>query len=470
MVSSPSLLEVLCKHGLVDSGAAHEAAGGLPPNASDERTVAWLLRRGLLTEFQAGLLRSQNVSGLVVGPFRLVDRLGEGDLFHVYLARHAPTGQAVSLKVLRQELQDDPMARKQLRQETSIVTRLKHPRFPRGIDVDPGQTYLPTDYIAGVDLQRIVQQLGPLPANQACDYIHQAALGLQHAYEQGLVHRDLKPGNILVRFEDEQVFILDMGLARLEWGRRNATYLHLTKEDLLLGTPDYVAPEQAYDPGTSDVRADIYSLGCTLFHLLTGQPPFPGGTLEEKLRHHESTPAPDLRERCPDLPLGLAQVVQTMLAKKPGARYKTPAALAAALGPFCQEERPRVPLASLRPTLPTAVRTGTPPPASDQTPSPDGKAQRLSFSEPDPVDSQLPVPASDPPVILTSEAKELPTSAKPSVAPPPAAEEDGKERRRETRRRGNLIPVLVSATPEGTEPLRGWVLDQIGRASCRERE
>ena len=192
------------------------------------------------------------------------------------------------------------------------------------------------EYVEGTDLARLLKERGPLPVAQACDYARQAALGLQHAHERGLVHRDIKPSNLLVTTKGAQVKVLDLGLARLDLIGGRAPETQLTEVGAVMGTPDYIAPEQALDTRQADQRADIYSLGCTLYHLLTGQPPFPDGTLAQKLlRHQQTDPAPVESLRA-DLPAGLALVVRKMMAKHPRDRYQTAGEVAGALELFAR--------------------------------------------------------------------------------------------------------------------------------------
>jgi len=195
------------------------------------------------------------------------------------------------------------------------------------------------EYVEGTTLSRLVHEKGPLPVGQACNYIRQAADALQHAHEHGLVHRDLKPSNLLLT-PDGQVKMLDLGLARLR--EEPPPGDEVTTVGRMLGTPDYMAPEQATDPRRADVRSDLYSLGCTLYFLLAGRPPFPFGTPTDKaIKHATEDPLP-VRQLRPDVPPELAAVLDRLLAKDPARRYPTPAALGAALEPFAQSTPGRV--------------------------------------------------------------------------------------------------------------------------------
>ncbi|HKB39409.1 MAG TPA: serine/threonine-protein kinase, partial [Gemmataceae bacterium] len=188
--------------------------------------------------------------------------------------------------------------------------------------------FLVMEYVAGRNLARLVRDQGALPVGRACDYVRQAALGLQHALERGLVHRDVKPSNLLLTASTNVVKVLDLGLASLVGA--------VPAGVLSGGTPDYVAPEQAFNTGRADTRADVYALGCTLYHLLTGHPPFPGGGWEEKLlRHRDEEPWPVERLR-PELPRGLGEVVRTMMAKPLADRFPTPGIVAGVLAPFAE--------------------------------------------------------------------------------------------------------------------------------------
>jgi serine/threonine-protein kinase len=196
--------------------------------------------------------------------------------------------------------------------------------------------YFAMEYVRGTDLGKLVQLSGPVPLRQAGDYIRQAALGLQHVHEHGLVHRDVKPQNLLVS-PTGVVKILDLGLARLREPQAGLPApANLTREGIVIGTPDYLAPEQAQDARSVDIRADIYSLGCTFHYLLTGQPPFPGGSVAQKLMRHQKEKLPAMPVR-PGVNPPIKGVLETMMAKRPDDRYQTPAEVASALAPFGTE-------------------------------------------------------------------------------------------------------------------------------------
>jgi uncharacterized protein (TIGR03067 family) len=265
--------------------------------------------------------------------YRQVRLLGSGGMGSVWLAEHRVMGRHVAVKVIRPELVAKAGAAERFRREAQAAARLSHPNIVAAYDADEAgdSTLLAMEYVEGVNLADELRRRGPLPIAEACDAVRQAALGLQHAFERGLVHRDLKPHN-LMRAADGTVKVLDFGLAVLGDGAGPG----LTGGGVVVGTPDYIAPEQAEDSHAADVRSDIYSLGCTLYHLLTGRVPFPDDSVLRKLDgHRRDEPAPVRRLR-PEAPPALAAVVAKMMAKRPDQRYQTPAEVVAALEPFCR--------------------------------------------------------------------------------------------------------------------------------------
>ncbi|OAI54362.1 hypothetical protein AYO44_03580 [Planctomycetaceae bacterium SCGC AG-212-F19] len=325
----------------------------LQQGSSDPRAlVQSLVERGWLTAYQADRLLQGQAAALLLGPYVILECLGEGGMGKVFKARHATLERVVALKVLRPELVADRETVSRFYREIEVAGHLPdHPNLIRAFDAGPFGTthFLAMEYVAGTDLDRLVQQAGPLPIEEACDFMRQAALGLQHAHQHGLVHRDIKPSNLLVSSGPGAtagiVKILDLGLARLRGANKNGARENafLTSDGpVTLGTVDYQAPEQALDFHRADIRADIYSLGCTFFYLLTGKPPFGSGPLAVKLMRHQQAEPPDLKERRPDVPDGLIPIIGRMLAKKPADRYQTPGEVAAALAaPIGQGRRPR---------------------------------------------------------------------------------------------------------------------------------
>ncbi|MBX9681185.1 MAG: serine/threonine protein kinase [Gemmataceae bacterium] len=274
--------------------------------------------------------------------FRIQGELGRGGMGIVYKAKQIAEDRIVALKVIRKDrLQHDEAVRR-FRREAQAAARLQHPNIVRLYDSDnSGDThFLAMEYVAGITLEKFVELNGPAPYELACSILRQAALGLQHALEQGLVHRDIKPSNLMItpatgRTDDgtpAEVKILDMGVARVLHGDNLAESLStLTQGGSVIGTADYVAPEQLEDPHGADIRADLYSLGCTFYYLLIGKVPFPGGSLVSKLdkqRWQMPTPIGLMR---PDVPPAVAELAAKLMAKKPDDRYASPADLVLAV-------------------------------------------------------------------------------------------------------------------------------------------
>jgi tetratricopeptide (TPR) repeat protein len=250
----------------------------------------------------------------------------------VYLAEDQRQRRPVVLKFLREDLLEHPRLAERFRREAAAAIQLKHPNIVAAYALEQlGRApALVMEYIDGTDLDRFVRQTGPLPVAVACELIRQAALGLQFSFEQGMVHRDVKPSNLMVT-RDGTVKVLDFGLAKMQ--SELAADPGLTSTGAFLGSVDYMAPEQADDPRRADIRADIYSLGCTLYFLLSGAPPFRGATFDVLEAHHSNEP-PHLNECRPDVSAELALLVAKLMAKNPSRRFQTPGKVARALVPF----------------------------------------------------------------------------------------------------------------------------------------
>jgi serine/threonine-protein kinase len=306
-----------------------------------------LVQRKWLTSYQVNHLMKGNGKDLIIGPYRVLDRIGQGGMGQVFKAFHPTMGRVVALKVIKKEKLSHPDAIKRFKKEIEVAGKLEHPNIVRAFDAGQEGTvhYFAMEYVDGIDLRKLVKQNGPLPVLEACDYVRQAAQGLQHAHERGLVHRDIKPPNLLVSRSPFNLNganpgappnmvtraclkILDMGLARIT-GADDAN--QLTRIGLVIGTPEFLAPEQARNSHTVDIRADLYSLGCTFYYLLAGRVPFTGATVGEVLLKHQSDEAGPLDKVRPEMPLQLGLVVKRLMAKKPEERYQTPADLILAL-------------------------------------------------------------------------------------------------------------------------------------------
>jgi serine/threonine protein kinase len=285
---------------------------------------------GLLTAFQVGnLLRGR--TGLVLGKYIVLEPIGSGGMSAVFLARHQETDERVAIKMLPAEMANDPSAVARFQREAKAVAALNHRNIVRAIDVDQhaGRTFFVLEYVEGETLQSLVEREGGLPVERALDYVMQAAAGLQHIHEGALVHRDIKPGNLLLD-RTGTVKVLDLGLARFVDQRQD----ELTKkmgDSGMLGTADYIAPEQALSTHDADIRSDIYSLGGTLYFLLSGQVPFGGMSVTQKLLAAQLRAPRPVTELRPDLPPALGAVVARMMHKDPGQRYQTPAEVLTAL-------------------------------------------------------------------------------------------------------------------------------------------
>jgi serine/threonine-protein kinase len=332
LTSAEDFLQTLRTSGLLPAETVDALAAG--PAPFDAR--AWaseLVERGLLTGYQAEQLLAGNAA-LRLGQYRLLDALAAGGMGRVYKAEHVLMRRVVALKVVGSAHDGDRLHA--FLREIEAAARLSHPSIVAAYDAGEahGLRFLVMEYVDGIDLDRLVRADGPLEPRRACEYARQAALALQYAFERGVLHRDVKPANLLAEEGTEprspgRVKVLDLGLAL---ATRAGTDSDPSAANRLSGTPDFIAPEVAHDADSRDVRSDLYSLGCTLYYLLTGRVPFPGGTWTEKLLRHQFDAPTPLRELAPEVPPELASVVERLMAKAPAERYESPAAAAQALG------------------------------------------------------------------------------------------------------------------------------------------
>ncbi|WP_197443592.1 protein kinase domain-containing protein [Maioricimonas rarisocia] len=313
---------------------------GTRPENGEELARA-LVRDRKLTAWQAQQIYSGKGKSLVLGNYVLLDQLGQGGMGTVFKAEHRRMKRIVALKTLSDEITRTPDLLARFQREVQAAARLEHPHVVAAYDADQaGEThFLVMQYVAGDDLATLVKKKGPLPFDEAVDCIIQAARGLEYAHLKGVIHRDIKPSNLLLS-RDGTVKVLDMGLARIEGD--DATFSDLTGSGAVMGTVDYMAPEQAEDSHRSDTRADIYSLGCSLFFLLTGKATYPGKTMMQKLVAHREAPLPSLSEAA-----GVSRqadaVFRRMIAKNPDERFQSMSELIAEL------ERVRSPAAAASP-------------------------------------------------------------------------------------------------------------------------
>ena len=310
--------------------------------------IHMLLENNLLTEYQAARILAGTTFGLVLGSYRILERIGAGGMAVVFKAEHIDMRHTVAIKVLPMSPGQDHRLETRFFSEMRVVARLRHPNIVAANDAGrvlnpeqsgPSLRYLVMEYVPGQDLEEYVQKSGPLPVSRACSLAYQVASALAETHKFELVHRDIKPSNIMVTPE-EQAKLLDFGLS-MHFETR------MTSPGTVLGTIDFMAPEQARDSSTVDIRADLYSLGGVLFFSLTGRLPFPtkGGPVETLARRLNQAP-PSLREHLPDCPLELDEVLRRMMAIAPSERYQTPHAVMQALLPFlraeCPEHQPSV--------------------------------------------------------------------------------------------------------------------------------
>jgi serine/threonine protein kinase len=308
------------------------------------RFATWMVENRYITEYQAALLSRGHAEGFFLNEYKIIDRLGKGRMAGVYKAQHR-LGQIVAIKVLPPSKTKESNLLARFHREASLAIRLKHPNIVRAFQtgVAGDLNYFVMEYLEGETLDEVLQRRGKLTPAEGVRLVYQALMGLQHIHSQNLVHRDLKPANLMLvgttadSTARATVKLLDIGLGRELFDEGMAgrdLNSGLTAEGVLLGTPDYMAPEQARDSRSVDVRSDIYSLGCVLYHVLAGQPPFPDTNLISQMIRHATEPARPLKDFNPAVPDGLQQIVNWMMAKEPGKRYATPERAAQALQVF----------------------------------------------------------------------------------------------------------------------------------------
>ncbi len=363
-----------------------------------------LLQKGWLSVYQVNQLLAGNGHELVIGPYHVLDKLGQGGLSSVYKGKHRETGNLVAIKIIKPEVFANPEGRQQFLQEVDAMARLDHPNVVQFCDADQFNDtfYFAMEYVDGTDMGKVVRLSGALPVHEACDYTRQAALGLQHAYERNLIHRDIKPVNLFLTHvslgnpsaadsyfgtrsqlttatrDTNATMVMKPIIKILDWGLASLRNPNGASNDQaeeaakgVVGTADYLAPEQARNANTVDIRGDIYSLGCSLYFLLTGQVPYPEGSLMQKIMQHQQGEPRPIEEFRGDVPAGLIAILKRMMAKQPEDRFQTPASVALSLLPFTR----RLPAAS--DGLPSALK-GVLPAVSADTPLPTALAKRAA--------------------------------------------------------------------------------------------
>jgi len=332
-------LEAIVKSNLMSAGQMARLREQLSAHGAVEPFVLaqLLVRADVLTPWQADELLAGRTE-FFLGRYKLLKLLGAGGTGTVYKAQHVSWNKIVAVKVMARELLQKPEALHRFQREARLAAALDHPNIVKALDAESvGNThFLVLEFVEGQDLDHWLRKSGPLPIGWVCECLRQTALGLQHAHERGLVHRDIKPGNLLVNAVDVHsepfVKILDMGFARLTTETHESA--RLTRPDQTFGTPDFIAPEQAESTRQADIRSDIFSLGCTAFKALTGELPYPGVTKIQKIMARANREALSVRQFRPAIPEGLAAVLARMMSRLPDDRFQVPGEVVAALTPY----------------------------------------------------------------------------------------------------------------------------------------
>ena len=322
-LTTADFVSAIRKHKLLPVATIAHIEHTLLPETGDAKALAKrLINDGVLTAFQCKFILRGKAKILRIGGYVVQDSIGAGGMGEVYKATHRKLKRDAAIKILPSHVVKDQQAVQRFEREAEAAAQLAHPNIVATYDADKtrGIHYLVMEYVEGVDLAAFVNQSGPLPLEKAVGCVYQAARGLEYAHSQGIVHRDIKPQNLLIDASGT-VKILDMGLARFE-GLADGDE-SLTHTGVVMGTPDFMSPEQAYNAKSADARADIYSLGCTLFYLLLARPIYPGENAVQKLMAHREAEIPSLADTNTQVPCGLNTAFQKMVAKTPDERYQT---------------------------------------------------------------------------------------------------------------------------------------------------
>jgi serine/threonine protein kinase len=334
------------------------------PEVEGEAIAQRFIAAGKLTPFQAAAVRERHFEELVIGNYQVLDRLGAGGMGTVYKARHRRMKRVVAVKVLSRQLDQSEKFVQRFQREVEAVARLSHPNIVMAYDADEAEVgpFLVMEFVNGLDLESTVHRHGPLPVREAVECIAQAARGLGFAHGQGMIHRDIKPANLL-RDVSGVVKVADLGLARFNdtHGQSPEGRSALTQAGMVVGTADYMSPEQAMGLTTLDHRSDIYSLGCTLHFLLSGLPPYQGPTVMAILLQHRDGPIPSLWSDRGEVPPALELIFRRMVAKKPVERFASMAEVVGALEALALVPEPP----TRQPVQPAATQTTAPTPTVD---------------------------------------------------------------------------------------------------------
>ena len=310
--SAEQILHELTQAGLLSSDEVTQFDAEIQVGV--EALLNRLIELGHITRYQADKFAAGEASDICFGEYLVLEELGRGGMGTVLLARHRRMDREVAIKILPITALESEAAVARFYQEVKVAAQLSHPNIVHAYDAGEhhGFHYLVMEYVRGHDLARVLEQLGSLPTSLAVDYVQQAAAGLEYAHSKGIVHRDIKPANLLLD-DVGTVKVLDMGLARLSGIGPTEQSLHLTATGQVMGTVHYMSPEQAEDTRSADHRSDIYSLGCTLFRLVTGRSPFAEDTVVKTILAHREAPIPSINESSGSSANGLDLIFQRMV-------------------------------------------------------------------------------------------------------------------------------------------------------------
>lgn len=381
-VSTEKLIELIRKSGLVELDAFEaslEEFRAQHPSPTDpaesisvddhpDLLLNWLIEHKLITRWHADKLAVGKYKGFFLGKHKLLGHLGSGGMSSVYLAEHRAMHHKRAIKVLPKSRLGNSSYLARFQLEAKAIAALNHPNIVRAFDIDQENDthYIVMEYVDGADLQTMVKRRLDKYKDQpdkkfldfglVANYIAQAARGLQHAHDVGLIHRDIKPANLLVNSEGV-IKLLDLGLALFSDDTQAS--LTIDYNDKVLGTADYLAPEQALNSHTVDSRADIYGLGCTMYFLLTGHPPFPEGTIAQRIAKHQSAMPPDIRAERPEVPGELEGICFKMIQKDPKFRYPNCTTVAEVLEQWLEKYKKEAASRASRSGIDSAIGLGT---------------------------------------------------------------------------------------------------------------